>query len=82
MYYNLCVSNSQVPMSFLWLIELVKRVNGKVQHSTCKAGAWFGDEALKGPGTKYSSTCVALQTTSCWQMDAASMQKIVMPLIS
>ncbi|CAB9519307.1 2C and cyclic nucleotide-binding/kinase domain-containing protein [Seminavis robusta] len=61
--------------------ELVKRVNGKVQHSTCKAGDWFGDEALKGAGARYSSTCVALQTTSCWQMDAASMQKIVMPLI-
>jgi len=56
--------------------ELVKRVNGKVQHSTCKAGDHFGDEALKGPGTRYSSTCVALQTTACWRIEPASMAKI------
>lgn len=62
--------------------ELVKRVNGKVQHSTCKAGDWFGDEALKGSGARYNSTCVALQTTSCWQMEAKSLAQIVMPLIT
>jgi serine/threonine protein phosphatase PrpC/CRP-like cAMP-binding protein len=61
--------------------ELVKRVNGKVQHTTCRTGDFFGEEALKGPGVRYNSTVVALQTTSCWQMDAASMSKVVLPLI-
>jgi len=62
--------------------ELVKRVNGKVQHSTCRAGDYFGEEALKGPGSRYSSTCVALQTSSCWKLEPVAMQKIVMPLIN
>jgi CRP-like cAMP-binding protein len=78
---TLCRSNVLVLLSFLSLVELVKRVNGKIQHSTCKAGDWFGDEAMKGSGAKYSSTCVALQTTSCWRMDAESMRKVVMPLM-
>ena len=84
-FWNLQVftrlSSFSYPPSFL-AIELVKRVNGKVQHSTCKAGDYFGDEAMKGPGSRYSSTCVALQTTSCWRMEPASMQKIVMPLLA
>jgi len=61
--------------------ELVTRANGKVRHSTVRAGDFFGEEVVKGSGTRYNATVVALQTTSCWHLDQKALKNTVMPLL-
>lgn len=57
--------------------DCVKRSStGKVQRGTARAGDFFGHEVISGSKT-YNATVVAMQTTTCWQLDSAILQKVM-----
>jgi serine/threonine protein phosphatase PrpC/CRP-like cAMP-binding protein len=53
---------------------------GETKRTNLKAGAYFGDEIFSGDG-KYSHSTVALQTTTCWMLDAALLKQTMGPLL-
>jgi serine/threonine protein phosphatase PrpC/CRP-like cAMP-binding protein len=53
----------------------------KTERGTIKAGACFGDEIFSGSGA-YGMSVMALQTTTCWQLDADLMKKTMGPLLN
>lgn len=48
--------------------------------SNLKAGSYFGEEVLDGEKA-YSKTIMAMQTTSCWQLDANVLKQTLGPLL-
>jgi cAMP-dependent protein kinase regulator len=58
-------------------------LGGETKRSNVKAGAYFGDELLStstGRGT-YAKTVMALQTTTCWQLDVPLLKQTMGPLL-
>lgn len=56
---------------------------GETRRGNVKAGAYFGDELfLTSTGSgKYGKTIMALQTTTCWQLDVTLLKQIMGPLL-
>jgi hypothetical protein len=55
----------------------------ETRRGTIKAGAYFGHELCEtstGRG-KYAATIMALQTTTCWQLDVPLLKQTMGPLL-
>lgn len=57
--------------------DCVKRSSsGKVQRGTARTGDFFGHEVISGSKT-YNASVVAMQTTTCWQLDSATLHQVM-----
>lgn len=55
---------------------------GETRRGNVKAGCYFGDELLAlGSDGRYSKTIMALQTTTCWQLDVPLLKQTMGPLL-
>jgi cAMP-dependent protein kinase regulator len=55
-------------------------LGGETRRTNIKAGTYFGDELLQD-STKYYKTVMAMQTTSCWQLDIPLLKQTMGPLL-
>jgi serine/threonine protein phosphatase PrpC/CRP-like cAMP-binding protein len=55
-------------------------LGGETLRNTVKSGMYFGDEILNGSG-KYNKTIMAMQTTTCWQLDVPLLKQTMGPLL-
>lgn len=55
-------------------------MGGKTERGTLKAKSFFGEEIFSGDG-RYKKTVVSLQTTTCWHLDKAVIEKTMGPLL-
>ena len=55
-------------------------VGTETHRHNIKAGMYFGDELLLD-STKYSKTVMAMQTTTCWQLDIPLLKQTMGPLL-
>lgn len=55
----------------------------ETRRGTLKAGACFGDELLANGGASgaYDKTIMAMQTTTCWQLDVPLLRQTMGPLL-
>ncbi len=55
-------------------------VGTETHRQNIKAGMYVGEELLTG-STKYGKTVMAMQTTTCWQLDIPLLKQIMGPLL-
>jgi serine/threonine protein phosphatase PrpC/CRP-like cAMP-binding protein len=56
-------------------------LGNETRRSNLKAGMYFGDELLSNTTMKYNKTVMAMQTTTCWQLDIPLLQQTMGPLL-
>ena len=56
-------------------------IGTETHRQNIKTGMYFGDELLLG-STKYNKTVMAMQTTTCWQLDIPLLKQTMGPLLN